>query len=249
MNENRSGTPLGGVVAAGALVLIVVLALLNRLNAQPKPVGTSLQGYPAFAATVVTPSVDVHKAPDPKSPVRVRLPRRNENGAPQTFLVEASAPDTTGRQWFHVMLPIKPNGSTGWVPAADVRVSGIHDALVVHLRSFELDLVVDRKVARRFAIGVGKDNTPTPSGQYYVKELIRPPDQNTIYGHYVLGLSGFSNVLVHWPDGGVIGIHGTNDMSSIGRQVSHGCIRMSNANITYLAHLLPLGTPVSVRND
>jgi len=248
MNEHRNGT-FGGVVAAGVLVLIIVLALLNRLSAQPKSPGTVLQGYPSYAATVVTPSVDVHTAPSGSSAVHAHLPRRNENGAPQTFLVEGSAGDTSGHTWYRVMLPIKPNGSSGWVPATAVRVTGIHDALVVYLRSFRLDLLVDKRVVRRFAIGVGKDNTPTPSGVYYIKELIRPPNQNTIYGHYVLGLNGFSNVLVHWPDGGVIGIHGTNDMRSIGRQVSHGCIRMSNADITYLAHLLPLGTPVSVRND
>lgn len=61
------------------------------------------------------------------------------------------------------------------------------------------------------------------------------------------GLSGFSNVLTEFNGGdGVIGIHGTNDPSSIGRDVSHGCIRMSNTGITTLAATLPLGTPVEV---
>jgi lipoprotein-anchoring transpeptidase ErfK/SrfK len=120
---------------------------------------------------------------------------------------------------------------------------------VIHLRSFKLDLLQDARQILKIPIGVGTQNTPTPAGEYYVKELIRPPNQNTVYGHYVLGLNGFSNVLLHWPGGGVLGIHGTNDLRSIGRRVSHGCIRMSNSNIELLAHILPLGTPVKVHDD
>ena len=45
---------------------------------------------------------------------------------------------------------------------------------------------------------------------------------------------------------GVIGIHGTNDPSTLGKDVSHGCIRMSNSGITKLAKILPLGVPVQI---
>lgn len=203
-------------------------------------------GFPAYAATVVVPRIDVHAQPSDTSGVVVRLNKRNENGAPQTFLLKRSRRGVDGRAWYNVQLPIRPNGSTGWIRADDVDVSGIRYALVVHLVSFRLDLLDNNRRIETFPIGVGAQNTPTPAGRYYVKELIQPPDPNTIYGRYVLGLSGFSNVLLHWPGGGVIGIHGTNDPSSIGRRVSHGCIRMSNENITRLARLLPLGTPVSV---
>ncbi|HUG51222.1 MAG TPA: L,D-transpeptidase [Terrimesophilobacter sp.] len=41
-------------------------------------------------------------------------------------------------------------------------------------------------------------------------------------------------------------MHGTEDAASIGRAASHGCIRMSNADITALAALLPLGTPIVI---
>jgi lipoprotein-anchoring transpeptidase ErfK/SrfK len=45
---------------------------------------------------------------------------------------------------------------------------------------------------------------------------------------------------------GQIGIHGTNDPSSVGKDVSHGCIRMRNSAITTLAKMLPLGVPVQM---
>jgi lipoprotein-anchoring transpeptidase ErfK/SrfK len=118
----------------------------------------------------------------------------------------------------------------------------MHYSLVVHLRSFHLDLLDDGRHVATYPIGVGAQNTPTPSGDYYIKELIQPPDPNTIYGHYVFGLNGFSNVLLDWPQGGVLGIHGTNDLSSIGHTVSHGCIRTTNAVIDKLASILPLRT-------
>ena len=97
-------------------------------------------------------------------------------------------------------------------------------------------------------VGLGTRDTPTPGGSYYTKELLRPPNPNGPYGPFAYGLSGFSNVLTDFAGGdGVIGIHGTNDPSLLGHDVSHGCIRMSNAGITNLVSVLPLGVPVDIR--
>jgi lipoprotein-anchoring transpeptidase ErfK/SrfK len=97
-------------------------------------------------------------------------------------------------------------------------------------------------------IGVGTQDTPTPGGIYYIKELLQPPDPTTVYGPYAYGLSGFSDVLESFNGGeGVIGIHGNNDESSLGNDVSAGCIRMDNEQITELVEKpLPLGTPVEI---
>ena len=98
--------------------------------------------------------------------------------------------------------------------------------------------------------GIGRDQYPTPGGVFYIKELLRPPDPTGAYGPYAYGLSGFSNVkeLANFEGGqGTIGIHGTNDPSSIGSSVSHGCVRMRNEDITKLAQVLPLGTPVEIQ--
>jgi lipoprotein-anchoring transpeptidase ErfK/SrfK len=47
--------------------------------------------------------------------------------------------------------------------------------------------------------------------------------------------------------GGELGIHGTSEPSSIGKAVTHGCIRLANEAITALYPLVPLGTPVYIR--
>ncbi|MBO1752679.1 L,D-transpeptidase [Actinotalea sp. BY-33] len=60
-------------------------------------------------------------------------------------------------------------------------------------------------------------------------------------------MSAFSEVLDEFLGGpGQIGLHGTDDAGSIGQAASHGCIRMSNEDITTLSTLLPLGTPIVI---
>lgn len=163
-------------------------------------------------------------------------------GVPLTFLLDQRLGD-----WLKVYLPLRPDGSEGWVPAAAVTVAGDPYRIDVHQRALRLDLYKFGRLLRSFPVGLGRSDTPTPGGIYYLKELLRPPDPHGFYGPYAFGLSGFSNVL-HTFDGGngVIGIHGTNVPSSIGRRESHGCIRVHNRDIRYLARLLPLGTPVRI---
>ena len=53
-------------------------------------------------------------------------------------------------------------------------------------------------------------------------------------------------MLTDWPDGGYIGIHGTDTPGILPGRVSHGCIRLRNADIERLAKLLPVGSPVTI---
>ena len=166
----------------------------------------------------------------------------NENGAPLVFLVEEDL-----GEWLKVLLPIRPNGSTGYVRSADVEVVENPYSIDIRLTDHRLVVTKGGEVIADEAIGVGTASTPTPGGRYYIKELLQPPDPNGAYGPYAYGLSGFSNVLEDFAGGdGVIGIHGTNEPELIGTDVSHGCIRMSNEAITQLASELPLGTPVHI---
>ena len=98
-----------------------------------------------------------------------------------------------------------------------------------------------------FPAAVGRSVLPTPTGRYYIVELLKQPNPNGVYGPYAFGTSAFSKVLYHFGGGpGQIGIHGTDEHGSIGHSVSHGCIRLRNRDIVRLAHLLPLGTPITI---
>ena len=95
--------------------------------------------------------------------------------------------------------------------------------------------------------GVGRSVLPTPTGTYYIVELLKQSNPSGPYGPYAFGLSAFSNVLYSFGGGpGQIGLHGTNEPSALGTSVSHGCIRVSNPGIAELARILPLGTPVQI---
>lgn len=66
------------------------------------------------------------------------------------------------------------------------------------------------------------------------------------YGPLAFGTSARSPVLTDWPDGGFVGIHGTDRPGSLPGRVSHGCIRMRNPDIVRLGKLMPVGTPITV---
>jgi lipoprotein-anchoring transpeptidase ErfK/SrfK len=171
-----------------------------------------------------------------------RLSHPNEVGAPLVFLVEEQA-----GEWLRVLLPVRPNGSQGWIRAADVTLSSHPYRIVVSLSALRITVFEGDAVLLEEPVAIGTSETPTPGGRYYTKELLQPPDPNGAYGPFAYGLSGFSDQLTSFGGGdGVIGIHGTNDPSALGTQVSHGCIRMSNEGITRLAGLLPLGVPVEI---
>jgi len=161
-------------------------------------------------------------------------------GVPLTFMVTAT---TDG--WVEVQLPVRPNGTRAWVAAQDVEVYEVAYELKVSTADNTLDLYQDGALIDTFPIAAGTGETPTPLGTYYLTELMVPT--NSGYGPFAYGISAFSDVLNKFGGGpGQIGLHGTNDAGSIGRDVSNGCIRMANDDITRLSELLPLGTPIEI---
>ncbi len=166
----------------------------------------------------------------------------NEDGAPRVFLVKSRRND-----WLQVLLPVRPNGTRGWIRASEVSLSENDYRIRIDLGGHRITAWRGSQTIDDEPIGVGQGNTPTPGGEYYITELLAQPSPNGPYGPYAYGLSGYSDVLRTFAGAdGVIGLHGTNDPAGLGRDVSHGCIRMSNEGITRLARELPLGTPVVI---
>jgi lipoprotein-anchoring transpeptidase ErfK/SrfK len=119
-------------------------------------------------------------------------------------------------------------------------------AMVIELAAHRLTLYDQGRKVADYPVGVGTATNPTPTGTFYVIGVIRPNPSGP-YGPYAIGTSAFSETLTDWPGGGVVGIHGTNDPSSVGRNVSHGCVRMNNDDITELAPAISPGTPIFIR--
>jgi lipoprotein-anchoring transpeptidase ErfK/SrfK len=151
-------------------------------------------------------------------------------------------------EWLKVLLPIRPNGSSGWIKATDVNLAPNPFRIEVDLSDHKLEVYNGDKLFLEDTVAIGAPETPTPIGRFYIRVLLQPPDQNTVYGAYAYGLSSHSETLNEFNGGDAeVGIHGNNDTSALGKSVSHGCIRMDNAKITQLAKTLMLGTPVNVR--
>ena len=149
--------------------------------------------------------------------------------------------------WLQVDLPVRPNGTTGWVRREDVSMATHTARILVDLSDRRLWAWQDGALVVEGWIALGRQETPTPVGEYYVNEIQAQADPDTLYGSWIVGTSGFSEVLGEVFGGDpALAIHGTNDPSVLGGEVSLGCIRVHNDVVSRLA-LLPLGTPVEVR--
>jgi hypothetical protein len=150
-------------------------------------------------------------------------------------------------QWVRVRLPVLPNNTLGWVPRS---VLGgyhfVHTRLVVDLERLAAVLLVNGHAIFRAPVGVGKSEWPTPRGTFYVRQKLTR-FRSPFYGPVAFGTSARSSVLTDWPNGGFVGIHGTNEPQLIPGRVSHGCIRLKNEDIMRLSRLMPVGTPITIR--
>ncbi|HKG39009.1 MAG TPA: L,D-transpeptidase [Conexibacter sp.] len=178
-----------------------------------------------------------------RRPGAARPARRLAGPAARVYLVRERRPGG----WLRVLLPVRPNGASGWIRARRVELRANPYRIDVHLRAHRLTVHRGTRTLLRTPIGVGRAVTPTPRGLAYVTRLLRQPDPRGAYGPWAFGLSLYSPVLTSFGGGpGEVGIHGTNAPAGIGRDVSHGCIRLPNAAIVHLARVLPLGTPVRI---
>ncbi len=148
----------------------------------------------------------------------------------------------------YVHLPVRPNGSLGWIDKTQVELRSNYHSIEIQLSTFTLKAFEKGKEILSTKIGIGEDEVPTPAGFYFTIYTAIPPADQPVYGKYLIGLSGFSEVLDSLNGKGIgrLGIHGTNRPDLLGTKASKGCIRLDNKDIDFLAKRLPLGTPVKV---
>jgi lipoprotein-anchoring transpeptidase ErfK/SrfK len=171
----------------------------------------------------------------------------NANGHAMVFRVRGVVRDGCGMLWYYASLPMRPNGASGFVPARDVRILKVHTRIIVELSKRKLVLYRDGEPVLRSAVAIGAPGTPTPTGRYYVNQRLVASDPGGPWGPGALGISAFSDVLQEWIQGGPVAIHGTNDPSSIGRAVSHGCVRLPNDVLRKVFNTADAGTPVIIQ--
>lgn len=207
-----------------------------------RPLGTETIAY----AAVLKRPASAFRRPGGKRIASFEL--KNQNGFPTLFGVLAAVVDERCEPtWYRVQLPIRPNGTVGFVRADTVDLYTVTTRIEIDLSERVIELFDGGKLVLRTRSAIGAEGTPTPTGRYYVNQRIRPLDPTGPWGPAALGISAFSPTLVNWPQGGPIAIHGTNDPSSVGGETSNGCLRVQNDVMERLFKRVLAGTPVLIR--
>ena len=209
---------------------------------QPRLLGRSAN-WSRFAP--VSRRIAARTAPLPDARTVATLATRTEERTTNIVVVLGER-TIGGLAWVHVRLPVLPNGRTGWVPRNALGgYTFLETRLVVDRRRFRATLYRGGREIFRAPVGVGTPQAPTPPGEFYVRLKLSGFD-NPVYGPVAFGTNARSTTLTDWPGGGYIGIHGTNAPDLLPGRVSHGCVRMRNADILELSRMMPVGTPVTV---
>jgi lipoprotein-anchoring transpeptidase ErfK/SrfK len=230
-------------------IAAVVLAALTA-SALPDAGPPVWLGFSATAKATPTLAAFAH------GPLEV-YPSPDDAGEP-TLVVEpltilgtitvlaAVAPPQDG--WVEVILPVRPNGSTGWVQVDQVSLYVVDGEIVVDLSDRILTYTVDGVEVVRTEVGIGSVHNETPTGHFFVTDNVRVGGSNGPWGPYALGLSARSDTIPEFNGGaGIIGIPGTNNPASIGDDIALGCVRLPNDVISTLPELVPIGTRVTIQ--
>jgi hypothetical protein len=253
----RTGVTLAaaGVLGFAAMLLWPAPESAPRLSGLPGPPAPALD-VPAPAPlerephlamwSVVRRPATAREAPGAGAVV-ASLRTRTPEGTDNLVLVQRRVRDARGRVWVEARLPVLPNGTTGWLPRKALGgYRTVRTHLVVDLARRTATLRRSGRRVFRARVGVGLPQWPTPRGRFYIRnKLVRY--RSPFYGPLAFGTSARSAVLTDWPDGGFVGVHGTDRPDQIPGQVSHGCIRMRNSDIVRLGRLMPVGTPLTIR--
>jgi hypothetical protein len=197
--------------------------------------------------TIVRVPAVAHARPSSSSPIVTKLAVSAPEGTPNLLAVLGTRTGPDGALWVEVRLPVLPNGTVGWVLRRSLGPYETVDThLVVDRARFRVTLYRRGRIVFSADAGVGTEAAPTPAGEFAVRsELSRYA--SPFYGPIAFGTTARSAVLTDWPEGGFVGIHGTDEPQLIPGRVSHGCIRLRNSDIVRLARLMPVGTPVTIR--
>jgi hypothetical protein len=149
--------------------------------------------------------------------------------------------------WLKVEIPVRPNGTDGYVNASEVTLSETEYRLELRLGTRTLTLYDGNDVVLTTQVVIGKAETQTPTGRFYITDLVEQADPAGFYGPLALATNAYSEQIDVFENGvPVIALHGTNRPELVGQDVSNGCIRVPNEQILKIADLIPMGTPIDI---
>jgi lipoprotein-anchoring transpeptidase ErfK/SrfK len=205
--------------------------------------GTRIERIFPAAGELLVPKTVVRLTPDPHARIIRVLKQFRPDFRFQEILALSTRTGTDGKPWYRINLPMRPNGTFGWIPAQIVSLAPTVSQIVIHRNARTIDVYFHGKHALHAIVAVGAPGMETPVGHFYVQVRFVPDDP--FLGVFALETSAYSK-LSEWPGGGVVGIHGTSAPQLLGQAVSHGCVRVSNQTAAALRRLAPVGTPITI---
>lgn len=207
----------------------------------PRPLRTGphvVRWAPVDAATIA------RSGPRAGAPAVAQVARRTPEGTVNVVLVLGRSHVTPTGVWLRARLP---GGRVGWLPRRALGGYAIVTTqLVVDRRRLTATLLRHGRRVFRAPVAVGRPDSPTPAGHFYVRVALRHY-RSPMYGPLAFGTSAHAPGATDWPAGGFVGVHGTDRPELIPGRVSHGCVRLRNADVVRLGRLMTVGTPVTVR--
>jgi lipoprotein-anchoring transpeptidase ErfK/SrfK len=231
------------LLSSTGLLLVTLLAVApTRLHAEPNSQKT-LDSRPQTLTAPKTPS----------NPAATLVPALPASG--QKSLTGASLL-TPGNAVTNNQIPTAGQKPTAKPVVAATSQPPTADAvkLILKLKEKKVYVYNGSTVIAKYPVAVGKKGWETPTGEWYVMEKIANPAWTNFKNGTVIS-AGSKNPLGErwigfWTDGkDVIGFHGTPDTKSVGKAVSHGCVRMFDKDVKALFPLVKVGTTVKVVNE
>ncbi len=230
------------MTARRSIVAILVALAATGAVARAANAGSLPASYPAGGYLLV-PNVAARAAPDPHARIVLRLHQFRPDFRQQIVLAVDKRTGTNGRPWFKLSLPMRPNGTMGWIPASVATLAPVHNRIVINRGERRLSIYRFGKLVFTTIVAIGAPGRETPIGHFYVMARFIPDDP--FLGVFAVETSAYSK-LTEWPGGGIVGIHGTSMPQLLGQAVSHGCVRISNAAALVLKRYALLGTPITI---
>jgi len=203
----------------------------------------------AWVAKVLYPTTG-RSAPSVTAARRLTVGPVSSWGTPTELLVLGSRVDAAGHPWLRVRLDYRPNGYTAWIDEEDTVLHEDPWRITVSRARREVQVYDADRLVRSFAAVVGKPSTPTPAGLFAIAAELPQGVSEDFEGTWVLPLTAHSEVLSSFEGGdGQVALHGRGGASladPLGSARSHGCVRLANAAIGWIAGHVPVGTPVRI---
>lgn len=252
------------IVALGLVTVLVVASSSGTVTGRPTAQTTDAKHHPKAASSRLIESsthttVDGAKAdPAPQQatdgtvvhPMRMVKIHAAPGGKPIAKIGPKQLGDTwlpvIGERghWVQVLLPSRPNGSTGWLRDTHLESKYTPYLIRVHLSSMRLELFFEGREINSWTIGIGQSDTPTPTGRTFILGSIVDPNQT--YSPIILPLGAHSDTLDSFGGGpGTVAIHTWPTTDVLGTASSNGCIRVPQEALNQLTRV-PLGTLVLV---